>query len=371
MTTISGYTPSGTYFEIGDAKDALISQIGFGGTTYKRPNCFIGNKTSLTIPANMQVCINDKGYYTDEDIVLSIDSFVSAANRAGKDVYVYACESSTTVPTFVVSLNSTVPSGYTATNSRKIGGFHCLCLAVGTISGHPLSGYATGDILPNSEWDLLHRPVAKSEGMVYTDLGIWADIYLPSTDSDYTSGFGKTVLDGSSSPKFNGSQFAEAAGKVGKRLISYDEFTVLAKGSNENTNINGGTDPGTTGGHVDTANRRMISNYGLEDCCGVYWQWSSTLFEYFPGATATNLSENNSVKWLTGYSWQQYSVYNSDYDSQKYGSCSGFLRRALLGGRWVDGSGCGSRCAYCNVFSSYGNGNLSARFVSEPRVVIL
>ena len=47
-----------------------------------------------------------------------------------------------------------------------------------------------------------------------------------------------------------------------------DEFQVVAKGSNECTNISGSRDYGTTGGHVDTNNQRMISHYGLEDCCG-------------------------------------------------------------------------------------------------------
>ncbi len=58
----------------------------------------------------------------------------------------------------VLSENSTYPRDYTVTNSQKIGGFHTLCADVGTISGHPLSGYQAGDILPNSVLCLNHRP---------------------------------------------------------------------------------------------------------------------------------------------------------------------------------------------------------------------
>ncbi|UNF41144.1 hypothetical protein MNL09_03155 [Bartonella krasnovii] len=47
-----------------------------------------------------------------------------------------------------MSVNATYPDGYTANNSGKIGGFHALCADVGTISGHPLSGYRAGIYYP-------------------------------------------------------------------------------------------------------------------------------------------------------------------------------------------------------------------------------
>ena len=74
-----------------------------------------------------------------------------------------------------------MPYGYTATTSRKVGGFHCLCANVGTIAGHTLNGYVAGDILPASVWDLKHRPKSEPEGMVYIDgIDMWVDIYLCS-----------------------------------------------------------------------------------------------------------------------------------------------------------------------------------------------
>jgi hypothetical protein len=106
--------------------------------------------------------------------------------------------------------------------------------------------------------------------MVYVaGIGRWYDIYLASWNgSKLVSKFGATIADGSSNPNWHGEKFAEYIGLVGKQLLFRDEFQVVAKGSNECTNISGSRDYGITGGHVDTNNQRMISHYGLEDCCG-------------------------------------------------------------------------------------------------------
>lgn len=347
---------------VGDSLSELAS-----ATSYARPSLFSVSKTSVTIPADTQVKINGSTYRVSSDKAVSISSITS---RAGKDLYVYACvPESGTEPDFVISLNSTVPDGYTADNSRKIGGFHCLCVAVGTISGHTLSGYSAGDIIPNSQWDLLHRATSENEGMVWVpEIGKWVDIYLPTYDgSKLASTYNAVIADGGSTVSFNGSKFAEYAGLVGKQLISYDEFTVCAKGSNEGTNISNSTDPDTTGGHIDTAGRRMISNYGLEDCCGVLWQWSRTLFEGANTGGSNTTSWTTSNNYLNGYGWYTNSVYNSTYDSQGYGSCIGLLRRAMLGVDWGAGAACGSRSVFCRVFSSDGWLGDSARLVSMPR----
>ena len=48
-------------------------------------------------------------------------------NRAGKDFYVYACQPGAGhVPILLLSAASTYPTGYNASTSRKIGGFHCM-----------------------------------------------------------------------------------------------------------------------------------------------------------------------------------------------------------------------------------------------------
>jgi hypothetical protein len=331
-------------------------------------------KTTITLPSVMNINIGRQGYIHSGTTVLNLDdpaawdssTYATAVNRKGKDFYVYACQpASGKAPVFKLSANSTVPTGYTASNSRKIGGFHCLCADVGTISGHALSGYVTGNILPLSVWDLKHRPVASPEGMVWIEgIGRWVDIYLASWDgSALASEFGATIADGTSSPAFHGEKFAEYLGLTGKSLITRDEFIVAAKGSNELTSINGSADPGTTGGHKDTANRRMISNYGLEDCCGALWQWGKDCYEFYPGAT-WNPTTN---QYLAGYAWQESSVYHAGTDAQKQGSCNGLLRRVLLGGYWGAGADCGSRAAACANFSARGGyAGVGARGASEP-----
>lgn len=337
---------------------------------YNRDELFTPNKTNITIHKNLKINIGGNPYISTIDKVLQLTSLGTLDSLGGKDVYIYACASSTTEPNFVLSLNSTIPSGYTAETSRKIGGFHCLCADVGTIEGHTLSGYLKGYILPLSVWDLLHRPVSDSEGMVYIkEINKWVDIYLCSwSGNSLESKFGVVICDGVSATKFHGEGFSEQFRLISKRPLFRNEFATVAKGSNENTNIQNSTDPNRTGGHIDTVGRRMISNYGLEDCCGVIWQWGEDLFEC-SSAAGINWSTGNF--YLNGYSWQNKSVYNSAYDSQTYGSCIGLLRRVRLGAYWGDGARCGSRSACCNVFSSSGYSDCSSRGASEPRLVNL
>ena len=373
MPTAHFKSPNGNIIKLYGEHFAVASAPNY----YRRNALPTPNKTTITIHPTW-VNINGAGHISTSDVALNLNAaaswdsstYATAANRAGKDFYIYAISGSDGVPSFKLSANSTVPTGYTAATSRKIGGFHCLCVAVGTISGHTLSGYAVGNILPLSVWDLRHRPVSDPEGMVWiAGIGKWVDIYLNSWNgSKLVSAYGTTIADGASSKKFNGSMFAEYIGLVGKKLISYDEFNVLAKGSNEMTNIKNSADPGTAGGHVDTNNRRMISNYGCEDCCGVLWQFGSDLFDSYDCKSVIWTETNY---YLSGYQWKPNSVYNSGFDTAQYGSAHGLLRRVLLGGAWLYGAYCGSRCAPCRNFSAVGLSDCGCRGASEPASVNL
>ena len=343
---------------------------------YERQQIFSTNKTIITIYPTW-VNIDNNGYVLETAKTIDIENadnwddpqYVTAANRAGKDFYIYACKPiSADEPIFVLSDSSTVPVGYTVDNSRKIGGFHCLCLSVGTISGHTLSGYVTGDILPQSPWDLIHRAVSENDGMVWIpERNLWVDIYLNSWDgAKLVSAFGGVTADGESTPKFHGEKFVEALGLVNKKLPARDDFVVFAKGSNEGTNILGSADPNTTGGHVDTNNRRMISNYGLEDCCGTLWQWSQDCMEFYPGAT---WNSSSTPYWLGGYAWQDNPVYNPNADSSKMGSCAGLLRRLLLGGSWGSSAYCGSRCVYAANFGASLVADIGSRGCATNRIL--
>lgn len=317
---------------------------------YTRPSLYTVSKKSITIPKGLRVRIGDKGYESASATTLSTTSLGSLA---AKDVYIYACAPITlsTEPIFVLSLNSTVPSGYTAENSRKIGGFHCLCADVGTISGHTLSGYVAGDILPASAWDLIHRPRCSPEAMVYCDkVDFWVDIYLNSWNGNkLVSVYKGVTADGTSTKKFHGELFVDELVKLNKRLPPRRVFQAIMKGSNERTNVKGSQDANTTGGNVDTAGRRMISNYGCEDGCGFLWQWAEDL-GFAGGSRWTN------------------SVYNSVVDSELIGQTYETLFRASLGGYWGCGGSCGSRSVSCHAASAAVNANYGGRGACEPKV---
>jgi hypothetical protein len=313
-----------------------------------------GSRTVLQTPNRLTVNVNNVGYAltAQADINLATAAnwdtitptdYTAAAARAGKDFYVYACTPvSGTVPKLVLSANSTVPSGYDAATSRKLGGFHCLCVAVGTISGHTLTGYVAGDILPASVWDLKHRPVSSPEGMVYVDqLGLWVDIYLQSgTGATTASAYGGTITD-----TRTWMDHVDDLATVKKRMLDDGEFQVCAEGSNQETNITGSADPGTTGGHVDTASRRMVSNFGLEDCCGVVAQWLRDQSYQHPSTVAFNWYDLGS----------KGSLYNQ-------GGTDGTADVKLLaGGYWTDAATCGSRARSARHYRWLANANIGCR----------
>lgn len=300
---------------------------------YDSPYVSDANNTTVIIPAGLEVNIGNYAFVTQSDSQVDISRAGAATKRAGKDVYIYACWPSNVesgIPVFVASMNSTTPSGYNATNSRKIGGVHCLCANVGTIAGHPLSGYVAGDVLPASLWDLRHRPVSAPEGMVYIEpLDLWADIYLNSWDGEkVVSEYRAVIADGTSSRSYHWWRWAEEFNLLKKRLPHRWEFRELADGSPETVNITGSADPNTTGGHTATNSQRIISKYGCEDCTGVLWQWGS------------DLTTHSTTNGLAGPSYNSSIVPTETNRGDEYYATT---FAALFGGSWVSGSYCGSR----------------------------
>ena len=294
--------------------------------------------------------------YNDGSVVWTCQKNpAAAANRAGTDAYIYAVATDTLVPAFVLSENSTVPAGYTADNSRKIGGWHGLCADVGTIDSHPLSGYAAGDVLPASVWDCVHRPVSSPEGMVYSEeCDKWFDIYLTSYTGKVTDGtlqvqsvYGATCADGASGVKFHWYTFAKYYKKARKMMMNQEEFMSISTGSNQGTNIAGSADVGKTGGYKDTAGRRMISNIGCEDCCGNLWQWG------------IETGDTN-----TGDSWSN--AYGGSDDSSQLGQGYQVPSRAIFGGDCDNGARCGSRCSYWYYVPLSLSARIGSRACAEP-----
>ena len=290
---------------------------------------FTGSVTSLVVPqvivvvnavqvtiAASTISINTAGNWDDSQ-------YATAANRSGKDFYVYALS----IGGIILSNNATFPAGYSALTSRKIGGFHTLCVSVGTIAGHTLTGYVLGDILPTTVWDRFNRSSARQEGTFHSASGMWVDIYLPSVSgTTLVSVKGGTIADGTSTPAFHTYKFEQWFGRQGMKSISQSEFVTASMGANQSTNIVGSVDPVTTTGHSDTAGRRMISNEGMEDGCGVIWQWTRDMGGLYTAAAWANAYDGND----TAIGGQHY---NGPY-------------RGVLGGDWNDGVTCGSRSSY-------------------------
>lgn len=325
------------------------------------------DRCKLVSPNKMTVNVNGKGFALSTQIEVDLSlvanwdptsatDYTQAASRAGKDFYIYACEKAGNL-VHLLSANSTYPGNYTADTSRKVGGFHCLCASVGAISGNLLSGYLTGDILPASVWDLKHRKRGDQGGRVF-DPGCnrWVMIYLPSYEGGkLVSTFGGIIADGGSAwgsaIGWDYYDFCTALAAVGDRHPAQYDFLSFSHGSNQGTSVTGAADPVTAGGHIDTAGRRMISNIGVEDCCGAAWQWLIEAGGPYDTSN-TNIPQGTS---RTSQAGQGYNVPN----------------RGLAGGSWMNGATCGSRASnwiYTPLGLSAGAG---ARGIAEPLAVAL
>lgn len=289
-----------------------------------QPFLVAASQTQISIQANTYIKLingaSHKVYPFANTLTFSLaDILDTGVVQQAKDYCLYLVPGGD----IVASLNTTWPEGYDE-KTRKIGGLHTLCADVGVISGHPLSGYVAGSILPASVWCLNHRPHlgCSPAGMVYSALiKRWTDIYLQSgTGANTASAYGAVITD-----TRTWLNFVDDLAVVGKRLLDDHEFQVIAAGSNEQTNIAGSADPNTTGGHSDTAGRRMISNIGCEDCAGAMYQWLLTQSTRWDGGSVFSWCANTEGKgslYIAG-----------DINDVKF----------LAGGAWAEGLACGSR----------------------------
>ena len=295
--------------------------------------------------------------YNDGNVVWECQlDYTRAANRAGKDFYIYALVKDGKA-SLALCADAAAPAGYDLTNSLKVGGFHCECADIGTLvdTTHWLYGYLAGDILPMSVWDNYHRPYGDPEGYVYDpSTNIWVSIYGLSTEGKYTSAedtlvlksvYGGTWADGTSAIAFHALKFDQILARQGQRLLWQHEFVSASLGSNQGTNIKGSNDPGTTGGNVDTAGVRMVSWLGCEDCCGALWQCGKEV-----GSSSTG-------NWTNAYDSNDLYVKGQQYQSHI---------RVLFGGLWNGGAYCGSRAAFWNSGALALDASIGSRGASEP-----
>jgi len=316
-----------------------------GGDHYLEPNTSLNGvilKSGTIIPLfNGTVW---KVYEFTSDV--NITTLDTGSFQFGKDYYVYLCDDGSDSGLLLISLNSTIPSGYNANNSRKIGGFHY---------GRKRNSFTSSDItnnvvVPNSVWDLVFRPKCSPEGMVYIGGGVWVDIYLASVNEaiTFSAGDGSPVVTGSLKSTYNsipltgteglnGYNFIELAYRSKKRLLTYAEWLRAAYGSpqgNGSDNVNAWSATTNTQRQTTGYVERAISLTNVIDCVGNVWEW---LDEF------SIRQDSTSWNWRNPMSGQNVGQLYLPYD---YG-----LVQFIVGGDWVDGAFCGSRSVALNNYS--------------------
>ena len=155
----------------------------------------------ITVMGNVLVAVGNSIFKTVETTLTAANLDSGSAFTVGTDYNIFVCDPTNGDETvdqneaFVISVSTTYPVGYTAANSRRIGGFHYGVVRKIDDNGEPVNASGTtrgsgwesnvyNGILPNSVWTLLHRPKCDPAGMVYIGNGLWGDIYLSSDDNN-------------------------------------------------------------------------------------------------------------------------------------------------------------------------------------------
>lgn len=306
--------------------------------------CLVNN-TIISVASLVTLTLNTTG----------VNALDTGTKLAGTDYYVYALEAGG----FIISTNNTYPTGYTASNSRKIGGFHYgLVLESFTAVNNITAADATliAGINAWSFWDLKFRFIGGDNRGMHFVLGRWYDIYLLNSEhvTNGTSKAGGTIAGGGTSygralPKiplaFGGTgsnsytsftwfEAAEVARAYKKRLIGYDEFPALAYGV-----LEASSSSDTTGTCIQ--NNNYTSKWGTCQVTGYEWIWGSNLSNYPMDATW-------SWRANTGGRGSIYSTENSP-------------TAVLLGGNWDDGAISGSRNSHWSYYLWYSDWNVGTR----------
>ena len=296
----------------------------------------------------------------------------------GVDYWVYICMDGGS-PEIVVSKNESFPAGSTALTSRKIGHFY-----YGTIrkvsddglwipidsagnkfgsSGTKWQDNVTVGIVPNSVWDLKHKPKISHPGLVEVN-GIWMGAFQASAEEAFSFMGGISELhvkSGKLATKYGaipvtGSEgmnqftFNEIAHKQGLRLPRYEEWLAGAFGSpqgEDDSNNYGWTkarnaDRTYTGCQVNTSTGKRdtasgvkpyaISAYNLHDCAGNVAEWTS---DYSIRQDSTSWSRQNVLGAGMGWAFLPFEV---------------GLSALVCGGAWFNGVCCGPRAVNANFF---------------------
>ena len=339
-------------------KLATISDIVAPTSQY----LYASGANEITVIEGCVIAVGGAGIFQTGNTVLNASNLdIGAAFAVGSDYYVYICDSRQDAQDeqYIISLNSTYPSGWNASNSRKIGGFHYgRCRKIndnlqpvnssGAVFGTGWESAVSNGVVPRSVWTLGHRPKCSPEGMVYLGGGTWVDIYLNSDDGaqGLKSEYNCAPMTGTEG--MNWYTFTERLMKSGKRMPDYSEFCAYAFGSPQgldgaNTNAwtaTTNTGRGTTGSVVNA-----VSAVGCVDAVGRVWEWLNDLITR--AEHATNTEFHPTVAW----GWDKKSPLRDNATKYDVGNIYQYyaysLAALIAGGGWYDGVRAGARAVGC------------------------
>ena len=353
-------------------KLATISDIVAPTSQY----LYASGANEITVIEGCVIAVGGAGIFQTGNTVLNASNLdIGAAFAVGSDYYVYICDSRQDAQDeqYIISLNSTYPSGWNASNSRKIGGFHYgRCRKIndnlqpvnssGAVFGTGWESAVSNGIVPRSVWTLGHRPKCSPEGMVYLGGGTWVDIYLNSDDGaqGLKSEYNCAPMTGTEG--MNWYTFTERLMKSGKRMPDYSEFCAYAFGSPQgldgaNTNAwtaTTNTGRGTTGSVVNA-----VSAVGCVDAVGRVWEWLNDLITR--AEHATNADYHPTAAW----GWDKKSPLRDNATKYDVGNIYQYyaysLAALLAGGSWADGVNAGARAVICNSYPWYVSTSVGVR----------
>ena len=342
-------------------KLATISDIVAPTSQY----LYASGANEITVIEGCVIAVGGAGIFQTGNTVLNASNLdVGAAFSVGCDYYVYICDSRQDAQDeqYIISLNSTYPSGWNASNSRKIGGFHYgRCRKIndnlqpvnssGAVFGTGWESAVSNGIVPRSVWTLGHRPKCSPEGMVYLGGGTWVDIYLNSDDGaqGLKSEYNCAPMTGTEG--MNWYTFTERLMKSGKRMPDYSEFCAYAFGSPQgldgaNTNAwtaTTNTGRGTTGSVVNA-----VSAVGCVDAVGRVWEWLNDLITR--AEHATNADYHPTAAW----GWDKKSPLRDNATKYDVGNIYQYyaysLAALIAGGNWSNGVNAGARAVSCYYY---------------------
>ena len=289
-----------------------------------------------------------------------------------KDYYGYVCIDGEN-PEIVFSLNESYPDGSSALTSRKFCHFHNgvirkvsddgLWIPIDSqgnkfgSSGTKWQDNVTVGIVPNSIWDLKHKPKISHPGLVEVKNNLWMGAFQVSMEETIsfmggTNGlhvsagklatkYGAIPVTGSEG--MNQYTFNELAQKQGLRLPKYDEWLAGAVGTpqgEDGSNNYGWTKTTNTGrtytgcsvnisnGNYDALNGVKpfaISAMNLHDCAGNVSEWTSD----------TSIRQDS-----TSWNWQN--VLGAGMGQADLPFANGLVA-LRCGSNWSNGVHCGAR----------------------------